>query len=454
MTIPVLRYFGRAMSAWGACGKIFRMNENRRFIGKNHLSQVRGACKNGTHTMRHQRRQSYPNKGEREQFKHHLLPYPGKSSRSAQNKNCESYPEFLLCIPVKPASSVLGCELDIFVRLVSVVSICIWLSLLILEGFYFYTEMVGAQTIVFVAIAATFGLLLVSFGIFCGVLGYIGCTISNSRCIHFFFLHLNFQLIVSVYAGIASVIRGYVIYSCAYLLCTCLICFFLYPCWSLYVHIKMNGIPPNAYKHYGLLNDMLFRAEQKTEKKSNMEESDSLAGNACSSISIGPGVTTSIHINSNIFQKKEQSRITMLKQKGSIKESGVSASSSHSEHPKDKLSHTIVKFSDENDDGLGTYSEIPPTSQTPYACVQSQSLPPANNYNASQPHISQKPSFKLRGEAKILLNWSKPPVPASRNVATSNTDFSDRNSNTPSQYNKHQTSSQEDQPKFSRMGVL
>lgn len=405
--------------------------------------------------MRHQRRPSHPNKGEREQFKHHLLPYPGKSSRAAQNKNCESYQEFLLCIPVKPASSVLGCELDIFVRFVSVVSICIWLTLLVFEGLYIYTELVGAQTIIFVAISITLGLLLVSFGIFCGVLGYIGCTISNPRCIHFFFLHLNFQLIVNVYAGIASVIRGYIIYSCTYLLCTFLICLFLYPCWSLYVYIKMNGIPPNAYKHYGLLNDMLFKTEQKTERKSNLDESDSLVGNACSSISNGPGVTTSIQINSNIFQKKEQSRITMLKHDGSFKESGISANSSHSEHLKEKLSYTVVKFSDENDDSLGAYAEIPPPAgQALYTCVLSQSQSLANDYNLSQSQTSQKPSFKLRGEAKILLNWSKTPVSVNRNVATSNTDFSDRNSNTPSQYNKLQTLSQEDQPKFSRMGVL
>ncbi|KAJ1607941.1 transmembrane domain-containing protein [Cryptosporidium canis] len=405
--------------------------------------------------MRHQRRPSYPTKGEREQFKHHLLPYPGKSYRGNQNKGCENYPEFLLCIPVKPASSVLGCELDIFVRLVSVISIGIWLSLLLFEGFYFYTEVIGAQTVVFVVISIILGSLLVIFGIFCGVLGYIGCTISNSRCIHFFFLHLNFQLIINTYALIASVIRGYIVYSCAYILYISLVCFSLYPSWSLYVHVKINGIPPNVYKHYGLLSDILHKTEQKYEKRSNMEDSESMVGNACSSISNSPDLSASIHINSKIFQKKEQTRLTMLKQKSSTKESVINANSNNSEDYSYKLSRTIVKFSDENDETQGICTEVQ-TNRTPCTSVSNQSQPPLNSYIIPQPSTPSSASYKLRGKAKILLNWSKPSISVNRNIATSsNTDYSNRNLDTPTpQYNKIQTINHDYQPKFSRMGVL
>ncbi|KAH8581908.1 uncharacterized protein ELE39_003711 [Cryptosporidium sp. chipmunk genotype I] len=401
--------------------------------------------------MRHQRRLSHSKKGEREQFKHHLLPYPGKATRTTQGKKCESFPEFLFCIPIKPASNILGCELDIFVRLVSVISICIWLGLLAFEGFYLYTEVIGTQTVLFVAIMMILGLFLVLFGIFCGVLGYIGCTISNSRCIYFFFLHLNFQLIVNVYALIASVIRGYIIYSCVYLLSILFICFFLYPSWSLYVHIKINGIPPNVYKHYGLLNDVLSKVEQRNERKSNLEESESLVENVCSSISNGPGITTSIQINSHIFQKKEQNRITMLKKQSSTKTSGNVIHNNNSEDYTDKLSHTAVKFSDENDVSLGTCTKKS-TGQVLDIQTLDSSQPSSNMNSLTQPYISDV-SYKLRSEAKIFLNWSKPTISVNRNIATSsNTDCSNRNSGT-SEYNKLQTSNQNNQPKFTRSDV-
>ncbi|OII72474.1 uncharacterized protein cubi_00469 [Cryptosporidium ubiquitum] len=403
--------------------------------------------------MRHQRRLSHPKKGEREQFKHHLLPYPGKPSKATYGKKCENYPEFLFCIPIKPASNILGCELDIFVKLVSIISICIWLSLLVLEGFYFYIEIVGAQTVFFVTIAIIFGLLLVSFGIFCGILGYIGCTISNFRCIYFFFLHLNYQLIVNVYAVIASVIRGYIIYFCAYLLSILLICFFLYPSWSLYVHIKINGIPPNVYKHYGLLNDALSKFEQKNERKSNLEESESFVENVCSSVSNGPGITTSIHVNTHIFQKKEQNRITMIKQQSSIKTSGTSIHNNNFEDCTDRLMHTAVKFSDENDNSLCTRVEKS-TVQTQNTQTLDSSHPSSNNNSLTQPYIPPNISCKIRNEAKILLNWSTPALSINRNVvASSNAEHSNRSSDTTFQSNKLKTSRHNEQPKFTRTDI-
>lgn len=402
--------------------------------------------------MRHQRRLSYSNKGERDQFKHHLLPYPGKAPKTTHGKKCENCPEFLFCIPIKPASNVLGCELDIFVRAVSIISICIWVGFLIMEGFYFYIKVIGAQTIFFIAITIIFGLLLVSFGIFCGIIGYIGCTISNFRCVYFFFLHLNYQLIVNIYAVIASVIRGYILYSCAYLLFTLLICFFLYPSWSLYVHIKINGIPPNVYKHYGLLNDALSRFEQKNERKLNLEESESLVENVCSSISNGPGITTSIHINSHIFQKKEQNRITILKQQNSIKTSGISIQNNNSEDHIDKLLHTAVKFLDENDNNLGTRAKKL-TSQAPSTQALNPSHSSPNINIISQSYTSPNISYKTRSETKISLNWSKHISSTNKNVViSSNTDYSNRSSDT-SQSHKLRILKQNEQPKFTRTDV-
>ncbi|KAK9173837.1 hypothetical protein CmeUKMEL1_18320 [Cryptosporidium meleagridis] len=404
--------------------------------------------------MRHQRRLSCSKKGEREQFKHHLLPYPGKGTRTTHGKKCESYPEFLFCIPIKPASNILGCELDTFVRLVSIMSICIWLSLLVFEGSYLITEVIGTQTVLFVAIIIVLGLLLVSSGIFCGVLGYIGCTISNSRCVYFFFIQLNFQLIANVYALIASVIRGYITYSCAYLLCIILICLFLYPSWSLYVQIKINGISPNAHKHYGLFNDVLSKVEQKNERKSNLEESESLVENGCSGISNGPGMTTSIQINSQIFQKKEQNRLTMLK-KQSTKNSCEIIYKNNSEDNIEKLSHIAVKFSDENDSS-GTCTEKSTGQVLNIQTLDSldSSQQSSNKNSLTQPLISSDVSYKLRNEAKIFLNWSKPTISVNRNIATSpNTECSNGNSGTTPQYSKLKVSKQCNQPKFTRSDV-
>ncbi|KAF7458363.1 putative integral membrane protein [Cryptosporidium felis] len=362
--------------------------------------------------MRHQRRLPCSKKGEREQFKHPLLPYPEKVPRVA-NKKSENYPEFLFCIPIKPASSILGLELDIFVRITTIVSICVWLNLLILEGLYFYTVGLGTQAVFFVAFAVLLGVLVTAFGIFCGIIGYIGCTISNPRCIYFFFMHLNFQLIVNIYAVITSIIRGYLIYSLIYSLCIILSCLFLFPSWSLYTHIKLNGNPPNVSKYYGLLNEILCKYELLNESKSNhLDDSESFTDNVCSSLSNGPGVNTSAYIKNTVFQKKDQKFLTKLKQK-------------RKDNSSERLDN-IIEFSNENDN-VSAYSKLS-CDRTAYMQPSDSTELSSNSNCCSKSNQPSAPAgFPIEGQ--VLFNYPKPFNSASMNfVALSTADYSNRNS--------------------------
>ncbi|OII76046.1 hypothetical protein cand_007920 [Cryptosporidium andersoni] len=203
------------------------------------------------------------------------LPYPGNSNRIFNYQKYGPYPEFLFCIPARPLITVFGCDLDIFVRFVSIFSIIVWVMMLILEFLHLYNRGTGESSLTLIIIISILGILGILSGIFCGVVGYIGCTICNPSCLYPFFVHLNFQTIATLYAAIASYFRGYTKYTIIYLFFLAGGLISLFPTWSLYVHAYIHGIPPNLTLPTGLLSDV-WRARDKKQREKGREELESL----------------------------------------------------------------------------------------------------------------------------------------------------------------------------------
>ncbi|KAH7650058.1 hypothetical protein FG379_003138 [Cryptosporidium bovis] len=223
--------------------------------------------------MRHQRRLSFKKKGEREQFKSPLLPYPERTSK-IYSKKCDLYPEFMFCIPAKPISNVFGYDLDMFVKSTTIISISIWVTTLFLEGFFFYRQGLELKSNILLIFVLFTGIIIFLVGSFCGVIGFIGCSIPNSACIYTYYLQVTIQIIVNIYAITASLIRGYFSYTLVYSLFLALDALFLFPTWSLYIYTKLDGAPPNAAKYGGLLSELLSACEYKDGGKSNPDDSD------------------------------------------------------------------------------------------------------------------------------------------------------------------------------------
>ncbi|KAH8740190.1 hypothetical protein FG386_001851 [Cryptosporidium ryanae] len=221
--------------------------------------------------MRHQRRLSFSKKEERDQFKNPLLPYPERTSR-IYSKKCDLYPEFMFCVPAKPISNVLGCDLDIFVKSTTVVSISIWATTLFLEGLFFYKQGIEFKSNLLLIFSLLIGTSIALIGSFCGVIGFIGCSIPNSACIYTYYLQIIIQITVNVYTIIVSLIRGYFSYTFAYSFFLILDTLFLFPTWSLYIYTKLDGTPPNVIKYGGLLSELLYACEYKNESKLNPDD--------------------------------------------------------------------------------------------------------------------------------------------------------------------------------------